>query len=570
MVSAGQYGANLNKLVFTVDPITGDVQAKTQSILKLKAANGGPFNYPVDQPTKDIVDAAVADAEVLGAKPLGKIAAPFFRAKLANGSTENRGGESTLGNLVAEIQQDATEDATFGGAQIAFMNPGGLRADLLGVDGDYPRTVTFKQAANVQPFANTLVNQDLTGAEIKAVLEQQWQPEGSSRPFLKLGISEGFTYTYDPAQAQGERIQAMYLDGEPIDLSASYSVTANSFLTAGGDNFKALNGTGPKQDTGRTDLQAQVDYFAEFASDAPLPVDYSQRAVGVVVPDSAPETYNSGDDVVFDLTSLSMTGPGDLTDTDVEVSLDGDSLGTFPVTTTILESLPGDDEAGTASVSITLPADAASGDTELIVTGVQTGTRAIVPISVQGTTVDSKITANAVPGKIVVLTSSSINVKVTADGVTPTGKVEVRNGNELLKSRVLSNGTVDIPTGRLKDTGVFKLTVNYLGDEAANPSSTKVSVKVVKQSPNLKVKAPNKVSKGSRPKVKAILTGINAEVTGRVVFKYAGEKISRTLKDGKAKVKLAKLKKTTKVKVVYKGDGDLFKKVVKRTKIKVG
>ena len=42
-------------------------------------------------------------------QPLGKIAGPFNRAKLANGTTENRGGESTLGNLVAEVQRWATE-----------------------------------------------------------------------------------------------------------------------------------------------------------------------------------------------------------------------------------------------------------------------------------------------------------------------------------------------------------------------------------------------------------------------------------------------------------------------------
>ena len=114
---------------------------------------------------------------------------------------ENRGGESTLGNLVAEVQRWATESETFGAAEIAFMNPGGLRANMAGP------TVTYKQAANVQPFANTLVNMDLTGAQIKTVLEQQWQrdAEGNvpSRPFLRLGTSEGFEYSYDPSLPGG-------------------------------------------------------------------------------------------------------------------------------------------------------------------------------------------------------------------------------------------------------------------------------------------------------------------------------------------------------------------------------
>ena len=68
----------------------------------------------------------------------------------------------------------------------------------------------------VQPFANTLVNMDLTGAQIKTVLEQQWQAAGASRPFLKLGISKGFTYTFDDSMPQGSRITGMWLDGTPI------------------------------------------------------------------------------------------------------------------------------------------------------------------------------------------------------------------------------------------------------------------------------------------------------------------------------------------------------------------
>ena len=128
---------------------------------------------------------------------------------------------------------------------------------------------------------------DLTGAQIKAVLEQQWQRDAAaapSRPFLELGVSKGFT-TPTTRAPEGSRITGMWLDGAPIDPTTTYSVTVNSFLASGGDNFRAFNeGTG-KRDTGKVDLQAMVDYMDEFANpaegDAPLPVDYSQRAVGV-------------------------------------------------------------------------------------------------------------------------------------------------------------------------------------------------------------------------------------------------------------------------------------------------
>ena len=88
------------------------------------------------------------------------------------------------------------------------MNPGGLRADMLGTDprrGSYPRTLTYQAGGLVQPFANTLVNMQLTGAQIKTVLEQQWQRDAlnrlPTRPFLRLGVSEGFEYTYTQASS---------------------------------------------------------------------------------------------------------------------------------------------------------------------------------------------------------------------------------------------------------------------------------------------------------------------------------------------------------------------------------
>ena len=67
-----------------------------------------------------------------------------------------------------------------------------------------PAELTYRQAADVQPFANTLVNMDLTGAQIKATLEQQWQPAGCRRVrSCGSGVSKGFTYTYDAGQAGG-------------------------------------------------------------------------------------------------------------------------------------------------------------------------------------------------------------------------------------------------------------------------------------------------------------------------------------------------------------------------------
>ncbi|HWV79478.1 MAG TPA: bifunctional UDP-sugar hydrolase/5'-nucleotidase, partial [Isoptericola sp.] len=415
VVSAGQYGYNLNQLTYSVDAATGEPVGVETGILPLAG------NYPADPAVTSIVSDAVAEADVLGAEPLGEIGGAFNRAKLSSGA-ENRGGESTLGNLVAEVQRWATEAPESGGAQIAFMNPGGLRDDMVGSGtGAFPRTLTYKQAAAVQPFANTLVNMDLTGAQLKTVLEQQWQRDKDgnvpTRPFLRLGVSEGFTSTFDANRPEGDRITGMWLDGEPIDPAASYSVTVNSFLASGGDNFRAFADGANARDTGKADLAAFVDYMATHTADGPLAVDPSQRAVGVSFPADAPEAYTPGATVAFDVSSWSMSAPGDVTDPELTVSLGDQVLGTAAVTT-VAGTTP-DDTIGTAAVSVELPADVPTGATSLTLTGAATGTEVTVPIEVAKSaatvTVDGPDVIKHKKGR------AELDVTVASDGATPTG-----------------------------------------------------------------------------------------------------------------------------------------------------
>ncbi|WP_182376637.1 ExeM/NucH family extracellular endonuclease [Nocardioides sp. WS12] len=385
VVSAGQYGQNINKLVFSVDGSTGDVVAKTQSIMALTASS------PKDPAVEAIVNEAKAVAEVQGGVKIGELEAPFNRARITGSTDPNRGGESTLSNLVAEVQRWATEKPESGDAQIAFMNPGGLRSDMAGqLNGDV-RELTYKAAAVVQPFANTLVNMNLTGAQIETVLEQQWQRTTGgtvpTRPFLRLGASDGFTYTYvetpvtvsGVATFQGE-VTGMWLNGEPLDPATSYSVTVNSFLGSGGDNFREFaNGTG-RADTGKVDLAAMVDYMAAFAATEPLAVDYRQRAVEVEFPVDAPSGYEPGATVNFAVGSWTMSNPDDVKDTAVTVKLGEDTLGTFPLDNTI--GTERYDPYGTAAIAATLPGDLAAGNVDLTLVGAQTGTSIIVPITV--------------------------------------------------------------------------------------------------------------------------------------------------------------------------------------------
>lgn len=369
VVSAGQYGVNLNQLLFTFNA-DGEVVGLDTSILPLYGA------YPADAVVAGIVQDAVDAAEPLGAAVIGQVDAPLYRASLAGGDPGSaRGAESTLGNVVADVQLWATQD---NGSDIAFMNPGGLRADLLGEAAgtrkNYPSDVTFKQAADVQPFANTLVTMTLTGEQISDVLEEQWQPAGSSRPFLRLGTSTGFTYNYDPAADAGNRVQNMYLDGTLIGDGDSYTVTANSFLAAGGDNFSTLAEGTNVADSGRVDLQAMVDYLDDNGT---LESDPTQHAVGVT--GMTDEPLVKGDTVAFDLSSLMMTGPGDKLDEKVKVSIGGKKRGSYAVTNE--QQTDGFDEQGTAHVEFTVP-KLPEGGAVIEVTGKQTGTVVRIPVSI--------------------------------------------------------------------------------------------------------------------------------------------------------------------------------------------
>jgi 5'-nucleotidase len=119
---------------------------------------------------------------------------------------------------------------------IAFTNPGGVRNDIAKkAEG----IVSYADIFASQPFRNQLVTMALTGQQIKNMLEQQWLDP--KRPRI-LQVSKGFNYAWDNAKPYGERVIAdrMSLNGQRIDLAASYRVTVNNYLAVGGDGFTVL------------------------------------------------------------------------------------------------------------------------------------------------------------------------------------------------------------------------------------------------------------------------------------------------------------------------------------------
>jgi len=180
-------------------------------------------------------------------------------------SNGNRGIETPMGDLVADSILWGTKAPTNGGAQIAFMNIGGVRASLRyapsGLEG--PGQITYKEAYAVAPFGNLLTTMDLTGQQIVNVLEQQFIPGRSTgRDALALGVSNGFSYTWDASRPAGSRVVpgSLTLNGAPMSLTATYRVATINFLANGGDDFKAFT-AGTNLLGGSEDLGNLVAYF---------------------------------------------------------------------------------------------------------------------------------------------------------------------------------------------------------------------------------------------------------------------------------------------------------------------
>jgi 5'-nucleotidase len=193
---------------------------------------------------------------------VGRIAAALPR-------DSNPAGETALGQVVADAQLAATRDV---GAQIALMNPGGIRAALaLPADG----LLRYEDLFSVQPFYNNLVTMTLTGAQILQLLEQQWTGQVSAR---LLQVSQGFAYTWDAARPLGQRLVpgSVTLDRKPLDPAASYRVTVNSFLAGGGDSFPALK-AGTDRRTGMMDVDALERYVQANPTLAPGKLDRIAR-----------------------------------------------------------------------------------------------------------------------------------------------------------------------------------------------------------------------------------------------------------------------------------------------------
>ncbi|WP_280386910.1 bifunctional metallophosphatase/5'-nucleotidase [Nocardia wallacei] len=211
-----------------------------------------------DPDTARLVDFFAAQAKPRAERVIGTATAPLP-------SEPAPAGDSPLGDLIADAMLAAMAPDQ---AVAAFMNPGGVRADLSG------GAITYERAYTVQPFGNQIVTVQLTGQQILGLLEQQWS--NADRPGV-LSVA-GITYAYSDSAPTGHKVVAdsVRIGGQPLNPVAAYRVSTNNFLASGGDGFSMFT-QGTRAAVGPTDLDALESYLRTRGAVEPPPGRIERR-----------------------------------------------------------------------------------------------------------------------------------------------------------------------------------------------------------------------------------------------------------------------------------------------------
>ncbi len=247
VTQADAAGHLLSRIALTVDPASGAL-----ADIDVKNVVMDPAKFPADPKVAAYLASVKERSRAALARPLGKLGVATVARK------GNESGESPLGNLIADAIVAATRDQ---GVQIGFMNTGGIRKDL---DTGEGMVATFGHAQAVLPFGNTLVVMDLTGAQLRRLLEQQWDRPAASGSTI-LQISQGLSYQWDEKRPVGSRLVpgSLKFNGVPVDDGKTYRVVANNFLAEGGDNLPEFAKGSNRVDTQLVDLDALSEFIAK-------------------------------------------------------------------------------------------------------------------------------------------------------------------------------------------------------------------------------------------------------------------------------------------------------------------
>ncbi|HEY6453752.1 MAG TPA: bifunctional metallophosphatase/5'-nucleotidase [Steroidobacteraceae bacterium] len=231
------YGMAFGELTLKLDRRSGRVLAKAARVWPAWADAGAGL-HP---------DASVAKLTQEAQDAVGpRVARVLGQSRIALTRSMSAAGESVLGDLVADAQRAAVH------ADMALMNPGGLRADLA------PGPITWGDLLTLHPFGNRILALQMTGAQLRRVLEEQWSADPAAIP--RILKTSGLYYQWDAARPAGSHVVlACDAQHRRIVADATYRVAVNDFLVGGGDDFKGF-GTLPVAQVGPLDTEALESY----------------------------------------------------------------------------------------------------------------------------------------------------------------------------------------------------------------------------------------------------------------------------------------------------------------------
>jgi len=512
IVQAASYGTKLGKVVLTYNTSTKAITSVDASVLD-RAATANT-SYPRVASVASIVTSALDHAASVGNEAIGSLTASITTAfgggaytdgVWTGGSRDNRAKPSTMGSLVAESLLSTLSNPDRGGAEIGIVNPGGLRAELYYAKSGVETTdgvISYSEANSVLPFVNNLWTTTLTGAQLKQVLEEQWQPDGSSRAYLALGLSKNVSYTYDPTAARNERITSVWVNGKAVKADDQIRVGTFSFLTSGGDNFTTMAKGSNAKDSGLVDYEAWIDYLK-----ANKPVSPNFAKTSAVL--TAASTAKVGQSYSISVSDLDLTSVGSPANTSLEVRVGNTLVTTVPVS------------GGAASATFTMPNTGA-----VTLTALPSQTVVRVPVTTQALATSTSLKLS----KTTVSYGTSVRATAKVTG-TSTGKVRFTAGSRTVEANLVGGvATATLPTNLA--VGKHRVVASFVADSvAAASSSAPVTLKVTMASVTVINKVGYAVVSAKKPftftvSTKALGQGVWA--TGTVKVYLHGKVVATT------------------------------------------
>jgi 5'-nucleotidase len=269
VTSASSFGRLVTDIGFTLDHKTKDIKDVTADNTIVRRTLAPALDI------QQLIDGFKALADPIANQPVGRISSDITRTAAAS-------GENPLGNLIADAQLADTDDADRGDADIALMNPGGVRADLTFASspaGEGDGVVTYGEAFSVQPFNNIVTTNTFTGAQLLDVLKDQWCGPAFEAQVVLLPSST-LTYTFNratataisdtPCATAANPVSNVSINGVPLDTAATYRVTTNNFLADGGDGFQSLRAGTNRTSLPDFDVDSLVRYLEPTLTGAPI------------------------------------------------------------------------------------------------------------------------------------------------------------------------------------------------------------------------------------------------------------------------------------------------------------